>query len=65
MNTPAERVRWMTAAACATGEAAGLPWTTDTDLLPRATVAAMRAVCAGCPVRADCATYADEVYGSD
>lgn len=49
---------WMAQAACR--DRPELPWTHDVDALPRVkgVAARMRAVCNGCPVRAECADFA-------
>ena len=49
---------WMTDAACA--DHPSLPWTGDPNRVPKTLKDRMRGVCAGCPVRARCATYAVE-----
>lgn len=46
---------WTSRAACA--QWAGLPWTVDSERVPAALVDLMIEVCAGCPVRDDCAAY--------
>ncbi|MBG6098320.1 WhiB family transcriptional regulator [Nocardioides luteus] len=53
MSTPA----WMNDAACATREARGLPWTTDTLELPEVVVDLMRSTCDDCLVRSACNAY--------
>ena len=55
MSTPA----WMNDAACAAKDKRGLPWTSDTGTVPTVLVDLMQETCAGCPVRAECATYAN------
>ena len=49
---------WMNQAACAAREARGLPWTTDTELLPSVVVEIMTETCDGCVVRSACNAYA-------
>lgn len=48
---------WMDGAECATDEARGLPWTTDTAVLPTVIVDLMRDTCDGCAVRSACNSY--------
>ena len=49
---------WEEAASCATRENRGLPWTTDTAMLPPVLVDIMKATCDGCAVRSACNSYA-------
>lgn len=48
---------WMVDAACAEPAHGGLPWLADADQVTSNHTAAMAGVCAGCLVRALCATY--------
>jgi len=52
------REAWMSRAWCA--RVPDLPWRTDTDRLPRRLIEQMAAICGACPVRTDCAAYAEE-----
>lgn len=49
---------WMVDAACVRHSA--LPWVEDLRAVPRVLIGIMREVCAECPVRGACATYAVE-----
>lgn len=56
-GSPGGTPGWMTRAACTL--APGLPWTTDTDLVPSVLVEVMADVCRTCPVRITCAAHVE------
>jgi hypothetical protein len=55
---PFGTLAWQTLAAC--GARADLPWTADE--VGTWDAETMRAVCAGCPVLTDCASFVDRTY---
>lgn len=56
--TGSASLAWASHGLCASSLARGLPWTTDTHLLPTVLIDVMADTCAACPVQAACADYA-------